>query len=188
MSGKREVWSIRVPSLLSFLACNNFTCEVRGVNDLQAEYQAKYGPGDYIPLMVVTYWSFRIMMTMVLLMIVSSLLLLIAPRRLMENTRWLRWMPWIIALPYVANICGWVLTEMGRQPWIVQGLLKVEEGATPNLTAGQVLASLISYAVIYTALAGTMFYLMRKYAVAGPEAALRESVDTAPELVYSGDD
>jgi len=188
LSGKREVWSIRIPSFLSFLACNNFSCEVRGVYDLQAEYQAKYGPGDYIPLMVVTYWSFRIMMTMGLLMILSSLLLLIAPRRLMENSRWLRWMPWIIALPYVANICGWVLTEMGRQPWIVQGLLKVEQGASPNLTPGEVLVSLVIYGLLYSALAGTMFYLTRKYTIAGPEAALHESVDIAPELVYSGDD
>ena len=188
LTGKREVWSIRVPYLLSFLACNNFDCEVRGVNDLQAEYQATYGPGDYIPLMVVTYWSFRIMMTMGLLMILSSLLLLIAPRWLLENSSWLRWMPWIIAMPYIANICGWVLTEMGRQPWIVQGLLKVEDGISPNLTTGQVLISLISYALLYAVLAGTMFYLTRKYAIAGPDVALDESVDIAPDLVYSGDD
>src|SRR5690606_23910760 len=61
LTGKQEVWSIRIPYLMSFLACNNFECEVRGVNDLQAEYEALYGPGDYIPLMVATYWSFRIM-------------------------------------------------------------------------------------------------------------------------------
>jgi cytochrome d ubiquinol oxidase subunit I len=67
----------------------------------------------------------------------------------------------------------------------VQGLLKVEDGVSPNLTAAQVLVSLISYALIYTALAVTMFYLMRKYAVAGPEAALHESVDIAPVLAYS---
>jgi len=180
LTGKREVWSIRVPSFLSFLACNDFDCKVRGVDELQRDYQATYGPGDYIPLMVVTYWSFRIMMTMGLLMILSSLLLLIALRRPVENARWLRWMPWIIAMPYIANICGWVLTEMGRQPWLVQGLLKVEDGVSPHLTAGQVLISLISYSLVYGALVGVMFYLMRKYAMAGPDAALHESVDVAP--------
>jgi cytochrome d ubiquinol oxidase subunit I len=97
-------------------------------------------------------------------------------------------MPWIIALPYIANICGWLLTEMGRQPWIVQGLLKVEDGVSPNLTPGQVLISLVSYALLYSALAGAMFYLTRKYAVAGPDAALHESVDIVPELGYSADD
>jgi cytochrome bd ubiquinol oxidase subunit I len=88
-------------------------------------------------------------------------------------------------LPYIANICGWVLTEMGRQPWLVQGLLKVEDGVSPNLTPAQVLMSLILYALLYTALAGTMFYLMRKYALAGPDAALQESVDVEPALVYA---
>jgi cytochrome d ubiquinol oxidase subunit I len=188
LSGKREVWSIRVPYFLSFLACNRFDCEVTGVNDLQKEYVAKYGPGDYIPLMVVTYWSFRIMMTMGLLMILSSLLLLIALRRPIEHARWLRWMPWMIALPYIANTCGWILTEMGRQPWIVQGLLKVEDGVSPNLTPAQVLLSLIIYALLYTALAVTMFYLTRKYAIAGPESALHESVDEEPALIYSNEE
>jgi len=188
LSGKREVWSIRVPALLSFLACNNFSCEVRGVNDLQADYVAKYGPGDYVPLMVVTYWSFRIMMTVGLLMILSSFFLLISLRRPIENARWMRWVPWIIALPYLANACGWILTEMGRQPWIVQGLLKVEDGLSPNMTTGQLLFSLISYAAVYSVLAGVMFYLTRKTVLVGPDVTLHESVDIDPELVYSGDD
>ena len=188
LSGKREVWSFRVPYFLSFLACNNLACEVRGVNELQTEYQAKYGPGDYIPLMVVTYWSFRIMMTMGLLMILSSLLLLIALRRPLRNAWWLRWMPWIIALPYIANICGWILTEMGRQPWIVQGLLRVEDGVAPSLTPAEVLVSLSTYALLYGALAVTMFYLTRKYAIAGPDAAMDESVDLAPAFSYSEED
>ena len=187
LTGKREVWSIRVPSFLSFLACNHFDCEVRGVNELQEEYAALYGPGDYIPLMVVTYWSFRIMMTMGILMILSSLILLIlmAFRRPIENAKWLRWAPWIIALPYIANICGWILTEMGRQPWLVQGLLRVEDGISPNMTIGQILFSLISYTLVYSALAVAMFYLTRKYAIAGPEAALHESVDVLPAFGYA---
>jgi cytochrome bd ubiquinol oxidase subunit I len=188
LTGKREVWSVRVPYFLSFLACNRLDCKVEGVNDLQAEYRARYGPGDYIPLMVATYWSFRIMMTMGLLMILSSLLLLLVLRRPIGNAWWLRWMPWIIVLPYIANICGWILTEMGRQPWIVQGLLKTEDGVSPNLTPVQVLISLIIYALVYGALAITMFYLTRKYAIAGPEAALHESVDIAPTFSYSQDE
>ena len=187
LTGKREVWSIRLPSFLSFLACNHFDCEVRGVDDLQAEYQQTYGPGDYIPLMVVTYWSFRIMMTMGILMILSSLflLILIALRRPIEHAKWFKWAPWVIALPYIANLCGWILTEMGRQPWLVQGLLKVEDGVSPNMTVGLVLFSLISYTLIYSALAVAMFYLTRKYALAGPEAALPESVDVLPALGFA---
>ncbi len=181
LTGKREVWSIRVPRVLSFLACNNFDCEVRGVNELQEEYAAAYGPGDYVPLMVVTYWTFRFMMTIGFLMMGLSLFFLLATRGSYENARWMRWVPWVIALPYIANSSGWILTEMGRQPWIVQGLLKVEHAVSPNLTTTDLLISLIGYAVVYGSLAVAMVYLMKKYAIAGPDAALHESVDVEPE-------
>ncbi len=187
LSGKREIWSIRVPAVLSFLACNNFTCEVRGVYDIQAEYQAKYGPGDYIPLMVVTYWTFRIMMTAGFLMMFLAFLFLLATRGKYEDAKWMKYVPWVIALPYVANSSGWILTEMGRQPWIVQGLLKVEDAVSPNLTTVDLLISLIGYTVVYGVLAAAMVYLMRKYAIAGPDAAMHESVDVAPAVIGSQD-
>ena len=187
LSGKREVWSMRVPYLLSFLACNNFTCQVDGVNDIQFRYEQLYGPGDYVPLMAVTYWTFRFMMTVGLLMMLLSLLFLIATRKQSENARWMRWVPWVIALPYIANSSGWILTEMGRQPWIVQGLLSVEQAVSPNLTTLDLLISLIGYTVVYGSLAGAMFYLMKKYAIAGPDAALHESVDVEPESGGLGD-
>ena len=177
LSGKREVWSIRFPRVLSFLACNNFDCEVPGVDNLQADYVAKYGPGDYIPLMVVTYWAFRIMMTIGLFMIFSSAWFLFATRKPYENARWMKWVPWVLVLPYFANTAGWILTEMGRQPWIVQGLLTTAQGVSPNLTTLDVLVSLIGYTVVYGSLGVAMFYLMRKFAVAGPDAAMHESVD-----------
>jgi cytochrome d ubiquinol oxidase subunit I len=181
LSGKREVWSIRVPRVLSFLACNNFNCEVKGVNELQADYQAKYGPGDYVPLMVFTYWGFRFMLTVGLLMILLSFLFLLATRKQYENAKWMKWAPWVLVLPYIANSSGWILTEMGRQPWIVQGLLTVSKAGSPNLTTLDLLISLIGYAVVYSTLAIAMFYLMKKYAIAGPDATMHESVDVEPE-------
>jgi cytochrome d ubiquinol oxidase subunit I len=187
LSGKREVWSIRVPYVLSFLACNNFTCEVRGVNEIQTEYAAQYGPGDYIPLMVVTYWTFRFMMTVGLLMMAVSLFFLIATRKPYENAKWMKWVPWVIALPYIANTSGWILTEMGRQPWIVQGLLTVEKAVSPNLTTLDLLISLIGYTVVYGSLAVAMVKLMKKYAIAGPDAAIHESVDVEPQGGGVGD-
>ena len=177
LTGKREVWSIRMPYILSFLACNNFTCEVRGVDDIQAEYVAKYGAGDYIPLMVVTYWTFRFMMTVGLLMIAVSAFFIWSMRKPIENAKWIKWVPWVLVLPYIANSSGWVLTEMGRQPWIVQGLLRVEQGVSPNLTTLDLLISLIGYAVVYGSLGFAMYYLMRKFAIAGPDAAMHESVE-----------
>jgi cytochrome d ubiquinol oxidase subunit I len=187
LSGKREVWSWRIPAVLSFLACNNFDCEVRGVYDIQSEYEATYGPGDYIPLMVVTYWTFRFMMTIGFLMMLLAFLFLLALRGKYENAKWMKWVPWVIALPYIANASGWILTEMGRQPWIVQGLLTVQDAVSPNLTTVDLLISLIGYTVVYGSLAAAMVYLMKKYATAGPDAAMHESVDVAPAAVGADD-
>jgi cytochrome d ubiquinol oxidase subunit I len=171
LSGKREVWSWRMPKVLSFLACNNFNCEVRGVNDIQSEYEAKYGVGDYIPLMVVTYWTFRIMMG------VTAFFLWASMRGDITTAKWMKWVPPLLILPYVANAAGWILTEMGRQPWIVYGLLKVQDAVSPNLTTLDLLISLIGYTAVYGTLAVAMVKLMRKYAMAGPDGAIHESVD-----------
>lgn len=193
LTGKREVWSFRtsqigIPGVLSFLACNNFECEVLGTNEIQAQYVATYGPGDYVPLMVVTYWAFRIMMSIGFLMIALSAYFLWASLKgKLENAKWMKWVVWVIALPYLATSTGWILTEMGRQPWIVQGLLRVQDAVSPNLTALDLWISLIGYTAVYGALAGAMFYLMKKYAIAGPDAAMHESVDVAPALVGADD-
>ena len=188
LSGKKEVWSIRIPGVLSFIACNNFTCEVKGVNELQAEAQQKYGPGDYIPLMVVTYWGFRIMMSIGFLMIgISAFLLWSNLRGDIAKAKWMKWVPYLLVLPYLANASGWILTEMGRQPWIVYGLLKVQDAVSPNLTIVDLWISLIGYTLVYGSLAVAMVYLMRKFAIAGPDAAMQESVDVAPALVGSQD-
>ncbi len=89
----------------------------------------------------------------------------------------MKWVPWVLVLPYLANMSGWILTEMGRQPWIVQGLLLTAKAVSPNLTTLDVLVSLIGYVAVYGALAAAMFHLMRKYAIAGPDAAMHDSVD-----------
>jgi len=187
LSGKREVWSLRVPALTSFLACNNFECEVQGVYDVQADYNMKYQTGDYIPLIVFTYWGFRFMMTVGLLMIVLAAFFLWALAHGIEKAPWLKWVPWVILLPYIGNTSGWILTEMGRQPWIVQGLLRVQDGISPNLTTTDLWISLIGFVLLYGILAAVNVYLMKKYAVAGPDAAIRESVDLAPARIGSPD-
>ena len=187
LTGKAEVWSLRLPYITSFLACNNFNCEVRGVYDIQNEYVQDYGPGDYIPLMVFTYWGFRIMMTAGLLMILFAALFLWALRGNIEEAKWLKWVPWVIVLPYAANSSGWILTEMGRQPWIVQGLLKVQDAVSPNLTTADLLISLIGFALVYGALAIADVYLMKKYAVAGIQPPHNEPLGTAPDMVGAQD-
>jgi cytochrome d ubiquinol oxidase subunit I len=188
LSGKKEVWSIRIPYAMSFLACNNFTCEVKGVNELQADAVQKYGPGDYVPLMVVTYWTFRIMMAFGFVMIaITAFFMWSNSRGDITKAKWMKWVPWILVLPYLANASGWILTEMGRQPWIVYGLLKVQDAVSPNLTPVDLLISLIGYTAVYGTLAVAMVYLMKKYAIAGPDAAMNESVDADPMHVGSQD-
>jgi len=189
LTGRQEVWSIRIPYGMSLLACNNLTCEVKGVEELNAEYNEQYGPGNYIPLMVVTYWTFRIMMGIGMLMIAAAGWFLFNTRRSnYEDAKWFKWVPfWAISLPYLANASGWILTEMGRQPWIVYGLLKVEDAVSPNLTPTELLISIIGYTVVYGSLAVAMFKLMKKYAIAGPDAAMHESVDVAPSFVGGQD-
>lgn len=188
LSGKKEVWSLRIPYAMSFLACNNFTCEVKGVNELQAQAVQQYGPGDYIPLMVVTYWTFRIMMAFGLLMMgITAFLVWANLRGDITKAKWMKWLPWALVIPYIANASGWILTEMGRQPWIVYGLLKVQDAVSPNLTVVDLWISLIGYTVVYGSLAVAMVYLMRKYAIAGPDAAMHESVDVDPKLVGAQD-
>jgi cytochrome bd ubiquinol oxidase subunit I len=172
LSGKHLVWQIRIPKLLSLIACNNLTCKVEGVNQVQAEYVAKYGPGDYVPLIVVTYWAFRFMFGASLIMVaVGAYALYLMLKNWPDKwMRWVKWLPWAIALPYIANTSGWILTEMGRQPWIVQGLLKTEQGVTPTNSAGMVLFTLIGFVVIYAALMVADVYLLTRFAKAGPDA------------------
>jgi len=172
LTGKNLVWQWRIPKLLSLIACNNLTCKVEGVNQVQAEYVQKYGPGDYVPLMVVTYWAFRFMFTASLIMVaVGAYAIFVMLKNWPEKwMRLMKWVPWAIALPYIANSSGWILTEMGRQPWIVQGLLKTEQGVTLSNTAGMVLFTLIGFVVIYAVLMVADVYLLSRFAKAGPDA------------------
>jgi cytochrome d ubiquinol oxidase subunit I len=167
----RDVWAIKVPGLLSFLAYNRFDGEVQGIKNIQAEYEQTYGPGDYIPPVAVSYWTFRMMvgagMAMALLTIVS--LYLVSKGKLTGNALLLKALMWAVALPYLANTTGWLFTEIARAPWIVFGLQTIEEAVSPNVTAGELWISLIGYALIYGLLMVADLYLLLKFAKAGPD-------------------
>jgi len=96
--------------------------------------------------------------------------------RVGSQIRWLRVFILAMALPYIANVSGWVLTEEGRQPFIVYGLLKTDAAISPNLTTGMVLFSLIGFALVYTALMGADVFLLAKFARAGLTGSEAESV------------
>jgi len=173
LDGREEIWSLRIPGLTSFLATGSFDGEVEGINNLQEQYQALYGAGDYVPNVPVTYWSFRLMIGLGLLAVALALAgLWFTRRKADQDSRPLIWVwrvaPWAVGLPLLANTFGWIFTEMGRQPWTVFGLLRTEDSVSPTVTAGSVLTSLLVFTVLYGVLAVVELYLVIRYAKAGP--------------------
>ncbi len=181
----KDVVSFRIPYVLSIMAYNQPTGEVKGIRNLQAEYEAKYGPGNYAPSIVTMYWSFRIMVGLGFLMMLLAFLALwpTLRSRPIAQYRYVRYFPFFIALPYLANTVGWIFTEMGRQPWVVFGLMKTENAFSTTLTAGMVLTSLILFTLVYALLMVADVYLMFKYAKAGP---VEKKLDPMIEEGYVG--
>jgi cytochrome d ubiquinol oxidase subunit I len=168
LNGSKPVFEITLPRLLSFLATGNWNSTVQGIDDLQAHYVQLYGPGNYVPNVPVIYWSFRLMVGTGLLAALIALIALWSIRRGRTPKSW-----WLLAsvivlplLPVAGNAFGWIMTEMGRQPWLVYGELKTAAGVSAN-SAGEVLASLITLALLYGALAVIEVGLMLKYIKAG---------------------
>ncbi|MBI5960632.1 MAG: cytochrome ubiquinol oxidase subunit I [Chloroflexi bacterium] len=180
---REEVFAIRIPRLLSVLSYNKLDGEVRGINDLQAEYQQEYADrygedAEYRPPIAVIYWSFRAMVGAGFLMLgLAALSLFLIYRNQFTTTRRLLIvLPWAIFLPYIANSAGWIMTEMGRQPWIVFGLQRTEDAVSPNVSAEMVGLSLVIFTVLYGALMGVDAYLLVKFGRRGP---VEETLDAA---------
>ena len=144
----------------------SFSGEVQGLNDLQAQEQSQYGSGNYIPNVRVIYWSMRVMaMLGVLMFMIAAVGAWLYWKRKLERARWFQWTAIVaIAFPYIAATAGWVLTEMGRQPWIVQGLLKTEDAHSPNVGTAWIAVSLGFFIGLYLVLGVLDFVLMRRYA------------------------
>jgi cytochrome d ubiquinol oxidase subunit I len=186
---QQPVFAIRIPRVLSLLAYNQLTGTVQGINNLQAQYTQQYGPGNYIPPVAFTYWSFRLMVGAGFLMAALALYALFMVMGDMFETRprILRLFIWAMVLPYLANTTGWLLTELGRFPWVVYGLMKIEDGRSLVVSSGSVLFSLIVFTLLYGALMVADVYLLNKYAKAGPAGAQApadaDSGDQVPSLV-----
>jgi cytochrome d ubiquinol oxidase subunit I len=159
-------FSIEVPGLLSFLATGSFKGEVTGLNELNAQYEKLYGPGNYEPPVEAIYWSMRGMAyagSLVALVAVLGALLYWKQR--LERWRWFLWAGVAsIVLPFIACAFGWCLTEIGRQPWIVQGLLKTANANSPSVSATWLVISLTVFVTLYLTLLFVDVWLMRRYA------------------------
>lgn len=164
---------ISVPGALSLLVHGSLDGEIKGIKELQAQYAQQYGPGNYVPDIFPVFWSYRIMIGagMWLLALTAFAFFQLRRNRLEQNPWLLRAIFWSLPVPYLANSAGWIVTEMGRQPWIVFGLQRVEQAVSPNVSSGAVWTSLIGFTVLYGLLAVVGVHLLKKFARQGPEQA-----------------
>ena len=155
------------------------------MNDIQAEFEATHGPGNYKPPIPIVYWSFRGMVTAGLLMILLALpaLYLVLKDKLDPPPKAIRLLTLAILLPYLANTSGWIMAEVGRQPWIVYELMLTRAGVSLGVGAGTVLFSLLAFTLMYGVLMGVDIYLLAKYARKGVDG--KEEAEAPPEEAAS---
>jgi cytochrome bd ubiquinol oxidase subunit I len=188
---------LEVPHLLSLLATNSWNGQVEGLNEVNAQYQKQYGPGDYVPNVFIQYWSMRVMAY------IAALVFLLALwgawglwRHRLERSRWfLLIAPWAAIAPFFMNTAGWMLTENGRQPWIVQGLMLTKNGVS-TLSTTWVIITLTLFVLVYGVFGVIDAVLMVRYgrrelseategegAEAGPDGIV-PTPDETPVLTY----
>ena len=156
---------LEIPHLLSLLATNSWNGKVIGLSPLQAQYSRRYGPGNYVPNVFIQYWSMRVMAyTAVLIFLVSVWgLWLIRRKRLAASGWFLFAATWAVVLPFLMNTAGWLLTESGRQPWIVQGIMLTRNGISPSVSTSALAISLTIFVVLYVTLGVVDLLLMLRY-------------------------
>jgi len=179
---------ILIPHLLSLLATNSWNGKVIGLTPLQAQYAKKYGPGDYVPNVFIQYWSMRVMAyaaTLVLLLGLWGLWLM--RRKTFAASRWfLLAATWAVILPFLMNTAGWLLTESGRQPWIVQGIQLTRSGVSPSVSFTDVVISMVVFGLLYTALGVLDVVLMVRYSrrEIAPAPAPVDTQSRVPSMLY----
>jgi cytochrome bd ubiquinol oxidase subunit I len=185
---KDTSFRLELPYMLSFLAYGEFKGKVDGMNTLQAEYEQLYGDGNYIPPVKTTFWSFRIMAGLGGVLILLSLFGLYWNWRgtLVSKSTYLKILVATLFFPFIANSAGWIMSEIGRQPWIVNGLMKTAVAVSPNVTAGTVLFSLVAFSLVYTLLAIAMVKLFLKVIKEGPFVKQKEDINTTDPFNTGG--
>ena len=179
---------IEIPHLLSLLATNSWNGKVVGLNPLQQQYSKQFGPGYYVPDVFIQYWSMRAMAYLGALVLLISLwgLWLIRLGKLATSRMFLWVAVWSAVLPFVMNTAGWLLTESGRQPWIVQGIMLTKNGISPTVSTTWLWISIIAFVVLYGTLGTVDFLLMLKYSrnELPPPRAEAEADTPVPAVQY----
>ncbi len=153
---------VELPEALSFLAYGSFRAEVKGLNDY---------PQDLWPPVQLTYYAYHIMVGLGTIFIAVLLLgVVLWWRRALFTTRWFLWvLMLLLPFPYIANEAGWVTTEVGRQPWLVYGLLRTAAGASPTVVAGEAIFTLLGFAGMYALVGLLSLFLALRLVLQGPE-------------------
>ena len=190
LDGSRAVYALEIPNVLSWLSTGDLNAPVEGINDLEAQYDAAYGEGDYTPNIPVTYWSFRLMIgfgALAALFALATLWLTRAGRPAPVHRWFARVAITLPFIPLLANTLGWIFTELGRQPWLVFGLLQTADGVSPSVTAGDVLTSMIVFTLLYGVLAVIEFKLLVDAIKVGPpeQVVVHEDVDANRPLTFA---
>src|SRR5215813_14065381 len=156
---------IEIPHLPSLLATNTWNGKVVGMTPLQNQYSKQYGPGYYVPDVFIQYWGMRVMAYLAVLVLAISVWgLWLIRRRTLATSRVFLWVAvWGAVLPFLMNTAGWLLTESGRQPWIVQGIMLTKDGISPTVSTTWVWISLIAFILLYGILGTVDLILMLRY-------------------------
>jgi len=160
---------IEIPHLLSLLATGTWDGQVQGLSELNAQDNQQYGPGYYVPNVFIQYWSMRAMAYLAVIGLLMGLWgAFLLRRRKFETSRAFLWVStWLILTPFVMATAGWLLTESGRQPWIVQGLMLTRDGLSGSGSATQVAISLGIVIFLYSTIGVIAAVLMIRHARRG---------------------
>jgi len=156
---------IEIPHLLSLLATNHWNGQVVGMTPLNNQYNQQYGSGYYVPNVFIQYWGMRVMAYLGMVVLVIGVWgLWLLRRKTLATSRVFLWVAvWGAVLPFLMNTAGWFLTESGRQPWIVQGIMLTKNGISPTLSTTWLWISLIAFILLYGTLATVDLLLMLRY-------------------------
>jgi cytochrome bd ubiquinol oxidase subunit I len=181
------ILDIKIPNFLSFLATGDFNGTVEGINNLEQQYDKQYGAGDYTPIVPVTFWAFRLMIGAGTLAALAAAWFLWRMRKSGKPGKGAIAIAVLLPfIPLAANSLAWIFTEVGRQPWIVQGEMLTSDAVSPNVPASSVLLSVVGFTLLYGVLAIVEVGLLRKRIAGGITASdsVAESAEVPASFAY----
>ncbi|QBG47929.1 cytochrome ubiquinol oxidase subunit I [Verrucomicrobia bacterium S94] len=160
---EKNHFAIRIPGMVSLMVGGRFDTEIQGLKDF---------PKEDRPPVAISFWAFHLMFYMGMWMAFVAFIGVIfwLNKKLLDHRLYLKICAFTVPIPFLANEVGWIAAEVGRQPWVVYNLLRTKEAVSKSVPAGQVLASIIMFSIIYALLFGLWIYLLKNQFAKGPES------------------